>query len=313
MPPNDRHLSGCPTSMRQGVVDAVKLTDHQRAVLTIGERISEIRRQLAETRAESTPGVAPALTRVDWVGSDLAGLDRIRREQTVTTPEQLVMDGSAATRPETTNRSGPARPTLQLGTYNGTMPLETILAKFENCSNYYGWYARECLCYLRACLEGDAGQVLWDADTTSSADDLIALLRNRFNSVNQAELRALRRRRGDSLQFVYQEVRRLTALAFPGQSGTLWEVMERDAFLDALGDKSLRVCILEKDPMTLDEALKLACRMEAIARSPPEDDCDDCGRRRDKFARTSAEADSPRRPDLDRHIKRLETVLGEYR
>jgi len=35
--------------------------------------------------------------------------------------------------------------------------------------------------------------------------------------------------------------------------------------------------------------------------------------RRDKFARSSAEAESPRRPDLDRHIKRLETVLGEYR
>jgi len=47
-----------------------------------------------------------------------------------------------------------------------------------------------------------------------STDDLIALLRNRFGSVNQAErywseLGALRRRHGDSLQFVYQEVRRL--------------------------------------------------------------------------------------------------------
>ena len=55
------------------------------------------------------------------------------------------------------------------------------------------------------------------------------------------------------------------ALAFPGQGGTLWEVMARDAFLDALGDQSLRVRVLEKDPMTLDEALKLACRSEAIA------------------------------------------------
>ena len=57
------------------------------------------------------------------------------------------------------------------------------------------------------------------------------------------------------------------------------EVMARDAFLDALGDQSLRVRVLEKNPMSLDEALKLACRMEAIARSPPEDDYDDRGRR----------------------------------
>jgi len=102
------------------------------------------------------------------------------------------------------------------------------------------------------------------------------------------------------------------ALAFEGQGGTLWEVMERDAFLDALGDQSLRVRILEKDPMTLDEALKFTCRMGAIARSPPEVDYDDRGRQRDKFARSSAEAESPCRLNLDRHIERLETVLGEY-
>jgi len=109
----------------------------------------------------------------------------------------------------------------------------------------------ERLCHLCACLEGDAGQVLWDAGSTSSADDLIALLRNHFGSVNQAkrypaELRALRRRRDDSLQFVYQEVRRLMVIAFPGQGGTLWEVMARDAFFDALGDQLLRVRVLEK-------------------------------------------------------------------
>jgi len=100
------------------------------------------------------------------------------------------------------------------------------------------------LCHLQACLEGDAGQILWDAGIASSADELVALLRNRFGSDNQAEryraeLRALRRRRGDSPQVVYQEVRRLMALAFPGQSGTLWEVLARNAFLDALGDQTL--------------------------------------------------------------------------
>ena len=39
----------------------------------------------------------------------------------------------------------------------------------------------------------------------------------------------------------------IMALGFPGQSGTLWEVMARDAFLDALGNQVLRVRILEKD------------------------------------------------------------------
>jgi len=104
--------------------------------------LAEIRRQLAEMRSESTPGVSPGLSRVDRIGPD----------QTGTAPEQSVMDGSAATRPETTRRSGPARPTVNLGTYNGITPLETFLAKFENCSDYYGWDARERVCHLRACL-----------------------------------------------------------------------------------------------------------------------------------------------------------------
>jgi len=65
--------------------------------------------------------------------------------------------------------------------------------------------------------------------------------------------------------------------------------------------------------VTLDEALKLACRMEAIARSPPEDAFDDHSRRRERFARSSAEAESARHSDMDRHVEKLESVLGEYR
>jgi len=41
------------------------------------------------------------------MGPDQVGTNRVRPEQTGTTPKQSVMDGSAVTRPETTNRSGP--------------------------------------------------------------------------------------------------------------------------------------------------------------------------------------------------------------
>jgi len=102
------------------------------------------------------------------------------------------------------------------------------------------------------------------------------------------------------------------ALAFPGQSGTLWEVMAHDAFLDALGDQLMRVRILEKDPVTLDEALKLACQMKATARSPLADASDDHGRCRERFACSSGEAESALQMDMDRHINKLESVLGEY-
>ena len=143
------------------------------------------------------------------------------------------------------SRRRPVLPTLKLGTYDGSACLVTFLAKFENCIDYYGWTSKEQLCHLRASLEGAAGQVLWDAGKQGSVDEVIRLLKSRFGSSNEeeryrSELRSRRRRRGESLQSVYSDVRRLMALAFPGQSGSLWEIMARDAFVDALADPNLR-------------------------------------------------------------------------
>lgn len=42
-----------------------------------------------------------------------------------------------------------ALPTLKLGTYDGTS-LETFLAKFENCAEYYDWNERRRQHPLRA-------------------------------------------------------------------------------------------------------------------------------------------------------------------
>jgi len=53
------------------------------------------------------------------------------------------------------------------------------------------------------------------------------------------------------------------ALAYPGPSSDLSNIVARDAFLDALGDHSLRIRILKKEPENLEEALKLACKLEA--------------------------------------------------
>ena len=142
-------------------------------------------------------------------------------------------------------RSRPVLPTLKLGTLNGSTCLRTFLSKFENGSDCYEWTNWEMLCHLRASLEGPAGQVLWDARQCTSVDDLIRLLRSRFGSLNEeehyrSEPKARRRRPSESLQSICQDVWRLMALAFPGQSGSMWEIMACDAFLDRLGDPPLR-------------------------------------------------------------------------
>ena len=102
-------------------------------------------------------------------------------------------------------------------------------------------------------------------------DRVKSLLRQRFGNNNQAErfraeLRCLKRRPGDSLQWLYQEVCRLMSLAYPDDPASKTsKIVGRDAFLDALENPDLRVKILEREPCDLDEALNNAMRFEAYA------------------------------------------------
>jgi len=72
-------------------------------------------------------------------------------------------------------------------------------------------------------------------------------LRRRFGSQDQqekfqAELRARRRRRGETLAELYQDVRRLMTLASPGEgSSSLCEHIAKDYFIAALGDRDLEL------------------------------------------------------------------------
>jgi len=144
-------------------------------------------------------------------------------------------------------------PTIKLDQYDGSTPLETHLAKFDNCSSYYGWTVKDRLCHLKASLRGQAGEVLWQLTDQNNEDDVIKLLRCRFGSEHQterfrAELHSRRRKKGESIQSLYNEIRRLLALSFPGEKSEICEILGRDAFLTALGDPVLRVRVLDQNP-----------------------------------------------------------------
>ena len=139
--------------------------------------------------------------------------------------------------------------------------------------------------------------MLWDAGKQSSVDDVIRLLKSHFGSSNEeeqyrSEVRSRQRRRGESLQSVYRDIRRIMALAFPGQSGSLWDC---DAFVDALANRNLRYRILERDPSTLEEAFNVASGLEALSCSVGDTDPDVCwdesGRRRIRQSCSAAHVD----------------------
>ena len=54
-----------------------------------------------------------------------------------------------------------ARKPLALEKYDGSVPYEIFLAKFQNCARYNEWSDDERGVFLRGSLTGPASQILW--------------------------------------------------------------------------------------------------------------------------------------------------------
>jgi len=99
-------------------------------------------------------------------------------------------------------------------------------------------------------------------------DQLVKKLKDRFGALGmeeryQTELRCRRRRDGESIRELAQDVRRLMSLAYPGQEDSnLGQHIARDSFLAALGDPDLQIKIRERDTPTFEENVRLALRIE---------------------------------------------------
>ena len=78
------------------------------------------------------------------------------------------------------------------------------------------------------------------------------------------ELKMCKRHKGESLQLLFQNVKRLMAPTFPRQTGSKAKITAIDAFVDSFMDHDLRKQVLLKSLATLAEALTWAVHIEAI-------------------------------------------------
>jgi len=112
---------------------------------------------------------------------------------------------------------------------------------------------------------------VWSLSPDVTLAELNRLLRKRFGTSDQAErfrrMCARRRKLGEELQQLYNELRHLMSLAYPRTSSNHTSTVGHDAFPEALGDPSLRVCILDKSPTNMEEVLHHALTLEALDRS----------------------------------------------
>jgi len=161
-------------------------------------------------------------------------------------------------------RSGHMKPDK----YDGSTCFETFLVQFDNCAQFNRWSKSEKLHYLRWILKGNAAQVLWGAKEVSFRK-LVSRLRSRFGSADmeekfQAELQCSRRKSGESLRELAEDIRRLIMLSYPGGRSVMAERLAKEHFLTALDDPERELRVREKEPQSLDAALKAAQRLEVF-------------------------------------------------
>ena len=152
--------------------------------------------------------------------------------------------------------------------FSGSTCFETFLVQFDNCAKFNHWNQKDKLQYLRWSLTGTAAQMLWGTESMSF-QQLVARLRSRFGSLDmeekyQAELQCRRRKADETLRELAQDIRRLMMLAYPGDRSDMAERLAKEHFVCALDDPELEFRVREKEPQTLDAALKAAQRLEVF-------------------------------------------------
>ena len=155
--------------------------------------------------------------------------------------------------------------------FDGKGCVESHLLQFKIAASRNQWTSSEKADFLKISLTGEASAVLKDMEEDITFEELSDKLKQCFGTLEQQEvfkiqLKARRRRKGESLSELMKDVRRLFLQAYPGQMNVLSLAIAKDAFIDALEDKELMIRVMEREPKSLEEAFKIAERMELYSR-----------------------------------------------
>ena len=215
---------------------------------------------------------------------------------------------------------------IRLPKYDGmSISFLTFKAQFSNAAVYNKWSESDQLAQLKACLTSTAANIMWDSDP-SSVEDLPKLwqtLADRFGGHDltekyRTELRARARKPNESLSSLYADIKKLSAMGYPGPTSVAKEAIMRDCFIEAL-DPDLALKLREKEVTNLDQALSTALKLEAIhAAAAGRDKQTESYRNekgRDKYARnvTGSRNDNTDASLLSKLDKRLDQMQSEFR
>lgn len=162
-------------------------------------------------------------------------------------------------------------PIPPLPNFSGEGSVEDFISRFENHAKHCQWTEEERSFHLRNSLQGVAAQVLWRLAEHARSEEVLSRLRTRFGQPHQeqrfrAELKARRRRPGESIQSLANELYYLAERGYPKErDDEAWSDILKDIFITALNDPKLRMEVLMRQPKNMDEAADIATQIEAFA------------------------------------------------
>ena len=124
---------------------------------------------------------------------------------------------------------------IKIGTYDGSTCVESFILHFTTVADYNGWNQNDRAAHLKVALRGGPEQLLWDSEH-ATYKEIVKKLRQRYGNAElqekyRTELKSQRRKDGESLQKLADDVERLVNLANPKMRRDTRDVVARDAFL----------------------------------------------------------------------------------
>jgi len=165
---------------------------------------------------------------------------------------------------------------------------------------------------------------MWDSDFTEVEDlpRLWKTLADRFGGHDltekyRTELRARVRKPNESLNTLYANIKKLSAIGYPGPTSAAKEAIMRDCFIEAL-NPDLTFKLREKEVANLDQTLSSALQFKAIhAAAAGRDTQTESNRHekgRDKYTRNVATGQRSGNADvsLSKFLQKLDQMQSEF-
>jgi len=162
------------------------------------------------------------------------------------------------------------RPHLKLIPYDGKSSLESFMIQFNTCCDYNKWNEDEKLAQLKMALKDNALNVLLGKSDDLTFEGILKDLQNSFGTNGleaqyESDLKNRRRKKNETMKAYYQEMHKLSSLAYSRYPIEVRDKMGMDAFIEGLNDSTLALKVRDQQPLDLQSAYKHAQRLESNA------------------------------------------------